>query len=341
MKSHHRSFLTLSFVLTILTLLVFLPEHATAGDLEPPGPPGPTMKTLDEVEARTPISSLPIIISGSGSYYLTSNLVMPTVGNGINISADNVTLDLNGFALIGGPGSDNGIAVNDPQSNICILNGTIRGWGGDGISGLNARNSRLENLRVSDNTGIGLKIGRSSTVTNCSLTRNDGGGLVGEFNCIVSYCTVDYSGGNGITTSTRCIVNNCMASYNGGDGIEAAGGSRIEGCVASSNTGNGIKVNFYCYVLNNDCGSNGLLDGDGAGVLVTGNGNRIEGNHVTENDRGIDVDGILNIIIKNTARGSDGYTIGGSQNSYGPIVNISSGGDISSLTSHPWANFQF
>ena len=61
------------------------------------------------------------------------------------------------------------------------------------------------------------------------------------------------------------------------------------------------------------------------------------------NDRGIDVDGILNLIFKNTCSGPSSFSIG-SNNSYGPIVNIGGGvGDVSviSSSSHPWANFQF
>src|SRR5579871_6315611 len=70
------------------------------GSLTPPGAPAPTMKTLSQIERRTPISSIPYTISGPGSYYVTTNL---TGGggstNGITISSGNVIIDLNGFSI--------------------------------------------------------------------------------------------------------------------------------------------------------------------------------------------------------------------------------------------------
>src|SRR5437667_49820 len=41
------------------------------GSLTPPGPPAPSMKSLAQIEPRTPISSLPFTINAAGSYYLT------------------------------------------------------------------------------------------------------------------------------------------------------------------------------------------------------------------------------------------------------------------------------
>src|SRR5208337_66021 len=63
----------------------------------PPGAPAPTMKSLDQIEARTPIST-PYTITQPGSYYLTTNLNL-TEGDAINIETDGVTLDLNGFTI--------------------------------------------------------------------------------------------------------------------------------------------------------------------------------------------------------------------------------------------------
>src|SRR5579863_4016947 len=43
----------------------------------------------------------PIVICQSGSYRLSGNLTVPANTDGIDINADNVTLDLNGFSILG------------------------------------------------------------------------------------------------------------------------------------------------------------------------------------------------------------------------------------------------
>src|SRR4029434_7246959 len=93
-----------------LILSAFHVPHSAfcQGPLTPPGVPAPTMKTLDQIEARTPLAggSTPIIVSQPGSYYLTGNVTISTTDHGITIAGvvKNVTIDLNGFTLAG-PGS--------------------------------------------------------------------------------------------------------------------------------------------------------------------------------------------------------------------------------------------
>ena len=73
----------------------------------------------------------------------------------------------------------------------------------------------------------------------------------------------------------------------------------MTGCTASANTGDGIKVDSLSRVEGNTCEENG--EAYGAGVHVTGQGNRIDGNTVTRNVRGIDVDSGGNLVVRNDA----------------------------------------
>ncbi|MCA9307861.1 MAG: hypothetical protein KDA16_15140, partial [Phycisphaerales bacterium] len=98
-----------------------------AGDTNPPaGPVAPTMKTLEQVEPRTPIASLPYNITAPGSYYLTGNLA--TAGNGITVSASDVTIDLMGFTITGSDPNDfTGVLLtSDSFDNVTVRDGTLR-----------------------------------------------------------------------------------------------------------------------------------------------------------------------------------------------------------------------
>src|SRR5262249_13744653 len=120
--------------LALALLLSFLNSELSTsyaqGSLTPPGAPAPTMKTLAQIEPRTPISSLPFIISKPGSYYLTTNLTT-TLSNAITISTNCVPLDLSGFTITStATNAFNGgaaILIGSGLSDLTIFNGHIRG----------------------------------------------------------------------------------------------------------------------------------------------------------------------------------------------------------------------
>lgn len=100
----------MSLVCPVVCLTVMLGFDATAlaGDINPPpGSIGSTMKTLVEVEPRVAVQSLPgsatalHVISEPGSYYLTGNITGVADNRGIEVASDVVSIDLNGFSLVG------------------------------------------------------------------------------------------------------------------------------------------------------------------------------------------------------------------------------------------------
>ena len=118
-----------ALALALLSTLSSQPSTCLAqGSLTPPGAPAPTMKSLAQIEPRTPISSAPFTINVPGSYYVTTNLTVAT-GDAITIATNGVTLDLSGFTISSTAArvTGTGILLNPNVQDISILNGFIRG----------------------------------------------------------------------------------------------------------------------------------------------------------------------------------------------------------------------
>ena len=285
---------------TSIHLLTILAVAAGAaliaqGPLVPPGAPAPTMKTLDQVEPRTPISSLPFAIASAGSYYLTGNLT-GGAGGGITIGATGVTLDLMGYELVGGTGD--GIQISPGRTNVVILNGTVRNWSGDGVDVFGAGHSRLERLRALGNQGSGLRIGPNGIVADCTAQANTLNGIEANAGCTLRDCTASGNlGAYGIRAGAGSTLNNCAALNNQTEvGISAGDGSTLANCTAHDNNGSGATS----YGI--DAGSGSTVIGCTASLNTNDN--------ATPSQSAVGINGVFGTLIKAcSARGNEGTGI--------------------------------
>ena len=250
----------------------------SAGDLNPPaGPVAATGRFGPRTEisaAKTPGDADSLFkITQPGSYYLTGNITGVAGKMGIEIfAAGGITLDLMGFDLLGAPGSLDGVRVSFiATTDIAVVNGSVRGWGMDGVDMNQTINVRLADLRVSSNAFNGIQaLGDNTVVTGCVATLNIGGGIVIGTNSSVTDCSASGNLGDGIRVGDSCNVRgNACGDNNSGAGIHATGtDNRIEGNNCTFNT-QGIDVDsFGNFISRNTCSGNGTNWDVAAGNVI-------------------------------------------------------------------------
>ncbi|MGZ5536956.1 MAG: hypothetical protein ACXWG0_00350 [Chthoniobacterales bacterium] len=322
---------------SLVTALAFclMQQSFGQGALTPPGAPTPTMKTLDQIEPRTAISSLPFTISIPGSYYLTKSLSVAS-SDGIRIDVSNVTLDLNGFTLSSSASSANGagISILFGSGNITIRNGKISSGvvesggaysgGGfqDGIS-VNLTSSARIVVRDMIITGVlsnGIRVNANlspngTVVDSCIINT---AGFIGIGADTVSNSTAMDCGFYGIDATT---VENCVASVVSSDAnSRAIYASNVSNSYGTATAGQGVYGNTFtnCYgTSTSNYGVNAYTVNGCYGASGSGNG---IGAWIANNSQGVSNSGIglyANYVVNGCFGQSNGagaygiYTQGG------------------------------
>jgi hypothetical protein len=158
-----------------------------------------------QVKLVKPASGGTIVINKAGSYFLGSNLSFGASNASairVNSGVNNVTINLNGFSIIGTGGSNSGGINASTNSGITIVNGTITKMAGNGIA-----------------------LGSNSTVAGVQLINNGGNALTCTTGCLIISNVINGNTGTGLVFSdaTSGYQNNILS----GNGTNVTGGTNM------------------------------------------------------------------------------------------------------------------
>jgi hypothetical protein len=198
---------------------------------------------------------------------LSGNLTLTDANtNAIEITADGVSIDLNGFSILGPAVCTGvpvtsctplgfGIGVSSSHSNISVSNGIIRGMG-QGIQFTGGSNN-VDRLQATGNSGTGITPGNGQSIVSSSVSSFNGEeGIFGNGKFIGN--VVEGNGNDGIVFSGLVLDN--VIRNNKGDGIRGTG--VISHNFSLTNGGRGIRPDCAATVTEN------LLIGNVMGNIV-------------------------------------------------------------------------
>ena len=214
-------------------VIVFTQADALAGNVTPGDTPG-----------------FPVTLSVPGaSYRLGSSLTVATGANGIEVRANDVTIDMAGFTLAGSGQGRNGITSFN--RNLRVANGQVRGFINDGIRTI-TQFLAVDTMVVTANGRFGIF---AEAIDNNQLDSVSYASIVGS--------KVTANGADGIRCMRHCRVENSIVSANGSNGISFGGsGGLVLGNTVTVNT------NYGVYFAGIGGAGNNFLAGNTDGSLI-------------------------------------------------------------------------
>lgn len=255
--------------------------------LQPPtGSIGGTMKTLDEIEPRTPIneryvSSKPGIafaITQPGSYFLPNDFSVFSGDVAISIEAAPVTIDLMGYTIDGSHSSGDLIMVSSLADRVVIKNGSLCRSGGRGVNS-QADTLVIEDFEIIDTNmnAMALDSGRAVTLRNVTISDTATGiALYGPGTVRAEHVEVTHATSVGISVSdsTRLTLTDSLVTNTGNDAIRAGRKAFIDRVRISAAGGHGVVLGDDSTLVNSQIDS---FTGDG---VVVGSRSVVEGNRM-------------------------------------------------------------
>ncbi|MFI5182253.1 MAG: right-handed parallel beta-helix repeat-containing protein [Thermoanaerobaculia bacterium] len=228
----------------------------------------------------------PFKITKAGSYRLTSNLDVtvaadPKNTDAIDVNTNNVTIDLNGFSILGpavctgfpvktscaNSGAGSGVSTSSSAISWVVRNGFIRGMGQSGVNALTGADGVVEHVTASGNGAVGIRV-TQGVVRSCTAWQNGGNGIEVTDGAALDNTSSHNGGGYGIRVDTGVASRN-FAFDNGGAGIGTGG--LASNNMSDSNLSWGLQgfttgAGYVGNVLTNNNGTPGNANFGGVGL---------------------------------------------------------------------------
>jgi hypothetical protein len=274
---------------------------------------------LAETTACTPITALPASISASGIYCLRTDLMTSiSSGSAIEITANFVTLDLNGWRL-GGGGAGMGTNAKGVHAldrrGITIRNGNIKGFLlGVYLESNGASTSHLiEDIRADGNTKFGIYVeGGNSIIRNNQVSNTGGSTSGGGMNAaygIASWGSGNQILNNGVSATKASLGSSVAYGIDSGYPDTLIAGNRVFDTESTQSDAIGIHAGQGNIVADNQVvGSNGPHQ---IGIR-TGSGATVSNNLVYGYATGVSMSGTYsgNVVVGATTPYSSGIAHG-------------------------------
>jgi hypothetical protein len=164
----------------------------------------------------------PATLSRTGKYKLIGNLSVAAGANGIDVTAGNVTIDLNGFRISGVDAAN--IGVNAPNADgLTVMNGTIEHFRSLGI--VTRAFAVIQDMQISNNRSIGVRLADNGRVLRSTISENISGNVRCNSRCLIAQNVVARSAlayGIFFDASGNLVLGNVIAE-NHSFGITAFG----------------------------------------------------------------------------------------------------------------------